>query len=363
MSLKKSNSPYEEELKEAVCGVITSGWYLHGPQTESFEKELAASAGKPYAAAVSNGLDALRLIIRGYLELGKLKRGDAVMVNANTYIASILPLTEFGLRPILIEPDPTTYGINWEAALERSEKENIAAMMTVHLYGTPSWDADIAQKMRSKGIILIEDNAQAIGAEYKGIATGALGDASAFSFYPTKNVGALGDAGAVVTGDEELAKTIRALANYGSDRRYHNIYTGYNCRIDEIQAAMLRVKLRHLDRIIKERNTTASIYSEKISNPRITPPSRIEECRQVWHQYVVRTEHRDEFRDYLLQHGIFTDIHYATPPHLQPCYRGIFTTPLPLTEELSRTIVSLPIADISIPEAEYISEIINDYRK
>ncbi|MCM1428382.1 MAG: DegT/DnrJ/EryC1/StrS family aminotransferase [Clostridium sp.] len=362
LSLKEIDSAYVAELKEAATRVIDSGWYLHGPETKAFEKQLSETTAGREAIAVSNGLDALRLIFRGYMELGRLKPGNGVMVNANTYIASVLPLTEFGLKPIMVEPDPTSYGINWETALQAADANNAKALLSVHLYGTPSWDDEIAAELRRKGFILIEDNAQAIGARYHDRPTGSLGDAAAFSFYPTKNIGALGDAGAVTTSDTELANAIRALANYGSDRRYHNIYKGLNCRMDEIQAAMLRVKLQHLEEISQRRNHTAKIYMQKISNPLVTLPSFLADCRQVWHQFAVLTPKRDEFRKYLLDNGIQTDIHYAVPPHLQPCYSGMFTTSLPLTESLADRIVSLPIAGISDEDAEYVAYVINDFR-
>lgn len=357
-----------KELREAACRVIDSGYYINGPETKAFEQELAAYAGCSMAVGVSNGLDALRLIFRGLSELGRLRPGDAVMVNANTYIASVLPLSEFGLHPLLIEPDPETYGIDWNLALKAAEMADaegnhpVRALLTVHLYGTPSWNEEAAAELRNKGIIIIEDNAQAIGATFHGIPTGGLGDAAAFSFYPTKNIGALGDAGAVTTSDPELAATVRALANYGSDRRYHNIYRGYNCRLDEIQAAMLRVKLRHLEETSSRRRATAEIFLSEINNPHITLPSTPDGCTQVWHQFPILCNSRDELQKHLSALGIDTDIHYAVPPHLQPCYEGILTgTSLPLTERLADTILSLPIADLSDDEARYIAHNINSY--
>lgn len=367
LSLKKSNSPYMEELLDAACRVVESGWYLNGPEIRAFEQELAAATGAACAIGVSNGLDAMRLIFRALMEAGRLRPGDGVMVNANTYIASILPLTEFGLTPVLIEPDTATFGIDWQAALARAENPRagdppLRGLLTVHLYGNPSWDETAAERLRSLGCAIVEDNAQAIGASVNGRPTGNLGDAAAFSFYPTKNIGALGDAGAVATDDPALADAVRALANYGSDRRYHNIYRGYNCRLDEIQAAMLRVKLRHLDEITSARQLTAGLYRQLIANPGIKLPAILENSVQVWHQFPILAERRDELREYLQSHGIQTDIHYAVPPHLQPCYAGYFHESLPLTERLADMLVSLPIADMEDDDVRRISETINRFK-
>ncbi|MDE7095926.1 MAG: DegT/DnrJ/EryC1/StrS family aminotransferase, partial [Muribaculaceae bacterium] len=259
LNLAKTNAPLLKELEDAASRVIRSGCYLHGPETKAFEEELAMQCGSKYAIGVSNGLDALRLIIRGYIETGRLRPGDAVMVAANTYIATVMPVTEFGLVPIFVEPDADTMNFNWDEAsrilAENDDSQfplNIRCALITHLYGTPCWDSTVADMMRSRGMIIVEDNAQAIGAEaseegFNGVShTGNLADAAAFSFYPTKNIGALGDAGAVTTNDPVLADAVKALANYGTDRRYHNIYAGFNCRLDEIQAAMLRIKLRHM---------------------------------------------------------------------------------------------------------------------
>lgn len=368
LSLKAIDAPIAEELAGAASRVIESGYYLHGPETKAFERELAEATGTSECVGVSNGLDALRLITRAAMETGRLHRGDGVLVAANTYIASILPLTEMGLQPILIEPDERTFGIDWHLALRRFEEkgkeEKIRGLVTTHLYGNPSWDEEVAAKLRDCGVFIIEDNAQAIGARSgeAGKMTGALGIAAAFSFYPTKNIGAIGDAGAVTTSDPEIASAVRALANYGSDRRYHNIYEGYNCRLDEIQAAILRVKLNRLSEITARRQHTADIYLEAITNPETALPCRLEGDTQVWHQFVVRTRDRDGFRAYLDSCGIGSDVHYAVPPHLQPCYAGRFTEPLPLTEALAESVVSLPIAGVSDEDARRVTEAINSWR-
>lgn len=366
------------ELEEASSRVIRSGCYLHGPETKAFETELASQCGAKYAVGVSNGLDALRLIIRAYIELGRLREGDAVMVAANTYIATVIPITEFGLVPIFVEPDEDSMNFNWHQAIrilkenDRSEKPlAIKAALITHLYGTPCWNRHIALEMHDRGIIIIEDNAQAIGAESaeEGLngnrKTGNLCDAAAFSFYPTKNVGAIGDAGAVTTSDPQLAAAVKALANYGTDYRYHNLYAGYNCRLDEIQAAMLRVKLRHIDEETSRRNAVAKIYSDKIKCGVVTIPKSFPDMVQVWHQYVVclPEELRDGFREYLSQNGIATDVHYPAPPYLQPCYEKDYR-PLGLTPSISlaNRCVSLPIANVTPDEAAEIARIINGFR-
>lgn len=370
LRLTDTTAPLADELKAAAARVIDSGWYLNGPETKAFEKELAASVeSKLPAVGTSNGLDALRLIFRGLLELGKLSKGDEVLVPANTYIASILPLTEFGLTPVLVEPDEQTLCMSADDASCRITRHT-RAMLVVHLYGNPCWNEELRQLVEQHDLILIEDNAQAIGAKSvcpgkNGTAScGNLGDASAFSFYPTKNIGALGDAGAVVTPHAELSDAIRALANYGSDRRYHNVYQGYNCRIDELQAAFLRIKLARLDAESDARNAAAEIYSREIDNQLVIKPALIPGTRQVWHQYPVHIKagRRDEFREYLQREGVGTDIHYATPPHLQPCYAdGAIGTQYPVTERLAQSEVSLPIANISPEQASAIAKIINKF--
>lgn len=386
LDLAQSNAPYLGELEEAALGVIRGGRYLHGHETAAFERELAAQCGAAHAIGVSNGLDAIRLILRAYLEMGRLEKGDYVMVAANTYIATVLPITEFGLRPIFVEPDPDTMNFSWQNALSPFPHfpspltpnpslfplPQVKAAIITHLYGTPCWDAEAALRLRNRGILIIEDNAQAIGALaaeegfHGSRATGALGDAAAFSFYPTKNIGALGDAGAVATSDTALSDTIRALANYGSDRRYHNIYRGYNCRMDEIQAAMLRVKLRHLDEETGRRAAIAGVYDSTISNPLVEKPAIFPAMRQVWHQYVVRLPEglRDRFRTYLAEKGIGTDVHYPDPPYLQPCYSEYADLAQPDRPSIvmSRTCVSLPIANVSPSEALEVSRVINTFQ-
>lgn len=362
LDMKRLTAPYATELKEACSAVIDSGRFLHGPQTRAFEDEICAMHSVEHCVAVSNGLDALRLILRGWVLTGRLCPGDEVLVAANTYVASVLAITDAGLTPVLVEPESLTMNMDPQAA-EAAITSRTRAIMEVHLYGTPCRHIQLAELARRHGLLIMEDNAQAIGAAIGGQMTGTLGDAAAFSFYPTKNVGALGDAGAVLTPHADLADAVRALANYGSDTRYHNIYQGFNCRMDEIQAAMLRVKLRHLDAETRRRQQVARVYSEKISNPEVKTPAMLPECRQVWHQYVVRTPRREELRRFLEERGVQTDIHYATPPHRQPCYAGqLSDLHLPLTERLAEEVVSLPIATVSPEQAAEIAKIINTFK-
>lgn len=362
LDMKRLTAPYATELKEACSAVIDSGRFLNGSQTRALEDELCAMHGVEHCVAVSNGLDALRLILRGWVLTGKLHEGDEVLVAANTYVASVLAITDSGLTPVLVEPEPITMNMDPQAA-EAAVTPRTRVIMEVHLYGTPTRHAPLAELARRHGLLIMEDNAQAIGAAIGGQMTGTLGDAAAFSFYPTKNVGALGDAGAVLTPHADLADAVRALANYGSDTRYHNIYQGFNCRMDEIQAAMLRVKLRHLEAETRRRQQAALVYSDKITDPLVQTPATLPECRQVWHQYVVRTPHREELRRYLEERGVQTDIHYATPPHRQPCYADRWEgLQLPFTELLADEVMSLPIATVSPGQAAEIARIINTFK-
>lgn len=370
LDLGTVNAPYFEAMKEAAARVIESGRYIGGQEVEAFERDMAALCMTPYAVGVSNGLDALRLILEGYKALGRLKEGDEVIVPANTYIASVLAVTQAGLTPVLVDPDYETMNLS-ARGIKEGLSERTRAVMPVHLYGRVAWDEDMAEVCRHNNLIVLEDAAQSIGARssVKGIhgsdMAGGLGDAAAMSFYPTKNVGAIGDAGCVMTHDRELANAIRALANYGSDRRYHNIYCGLNCRLDPIQAAMTRVKLADVNKANARRFARAVAYDRHITNPLIKKPlisPTVTDC--VWHQYVIRVAEgrRDELQSYLEAEGVGTDIHYAVPPHLQPCYKGLNHKPLPVTEQLAREILSLPISDCtSEKEARQIANIINRF--
>lgn len=368
LDLGAVNAPYADELVKAAERVVRSGRYVGGEEVERLESMLSGMTGAPYIIGVSNGLDALRLILKGYVALGVMKNGDEVIVPGNTYVASLLAITDAGLKPVPVDADIQTMNIDSQL-VEKAVTPKTKAIMTVHLYGRVAWDNTLADIAKRYGLKVIEDNAQGIGGIattaglYGSRRTGSLGDAAAFSFYPTKNVGALGDAGAVATHDKELAMTVRALANYGSDRRYHNIYLGYNCRLDPMQAAMLTVKLPHTDRENADRFERAVTYSRNIQRPDVVTPMMSETVTDnVWHQYVLRVTNgkRAEFISRLAENGVGTDIHYATPPHRQPCYAGLPHSALPVTELLANEVVSLPIATgTSVKDAAEISEIIN----
>lgn len=368
LNLGQSNARYADRLKEAAARVIDSGRFLAGPETAALESELAAYVGARHCIAVSNGLDAIRLIFRAYIELGRLHPGDEVLIPDNTFIASVLPVEELGLRPVMMPLSADDMNLDL-SRVEEFITPRTRALLLVHLYGTTCWDDAICRSLHERGLLIIEDNAQAVGAiaQCEGFHgsrfAGALGDAAAVSFYPTKNLGALGDGGAVLTSDEELARTVRVLANYGSDRRYHNITRGYNNRLDEIQAAFLRIKLEDLDEETERRREVAGIYNDTIINPIVCVPKIFPDRRQVWHQYVIRTPHRDRLKDYLESNGIQTDIHYAVPPHMQPCFDGSLDDPrLKEAEELADSILSLPIANLTPADARHIASVINLYQ-
>lgn len=362
LNLKTVNEPYETAIGEAILRVATSGRYIGGIETEAFEHELAASCRAKYCIGTGNGLDALRLIIKAYIVLGKMAPGDEIIVPANTFIASILAISDNGIKPVFAEPDPRTMNLD-TTRLDEYLTPRTKAVMTVHLYGRTCFDDNLKTFADKNGLIIIEDNAQAIGATTAdGLTTGSLGDAAAFSFYPTKNIGALGDAGAVTTSDALLADTVRALGNYGSDIQYHNIYKGLNSRLDPIQAAILRVKLPHLDEENDLRRNIACIYNDNIKNPAIVKPLFANDRTSVWHQYVVQTENRDAFRNFLLNNGVETAVHYPTAPFDQPCYASDYNSDCPIARKLSETVVSLPVSRCtSESDAIEIAEIINAY--
>lgn len=368
LRLSDVNAPYRDAMVEAMTRVVDSGYYVGGPEVERFERMLADMEHAPYALGVTNGLDALRLILKGYIALGRLSPGDKVMVPANTYVASVLAISDSGLVPVLCEPDPETLNLD-TARLDEYYTPEVKAIMPVHLYGRVCWDNSLVEFVRRRNLIVVEDNAQAIGAVadtdglFTSRHTGALGHAGAFSFYPTKNIGALGDAGAVVTNDPDLAAAVRALANYGSDRRYHNIYKGYNCRLDPVKAAQLAVKLPHTDEENDLRRRRALIYENTITNPRIRRPAFVADSRHVWHQYVIRCQERDDLRDWLTANGVGTDIHYAVPPHRQPCYAEYAGLLLPVTDAIAGTVLSLPVSrTTSESDAREIAAIVNGWR-
>jgi dTDP-4-amino-4,6-dideoxygalactose transaminase len=360
LDLQKINQKYAAELKKAAADVIDSGWYLLGERVKIFENELSDYIQVPHSIGVANGLDALRLILRGYMELGLMKEGDEVIVPANTYIASILAITDNRLVPVFVEPDPQTYNLDI-SKIEKRITPLTKAILVVHLYGRVCWSEELESIAKKYQLKIIEDNAQAIGASWKGIKTGALGDAAGFSFYPGKNLGALGDAGAVTTKNDELARTIRALANYGSHVKYENKYQGLNSRMDEIQAAFLSVKLKYIDIENDYRRMVANRYISEIKNATIILPYVPEDEKEhVWHLFVIQTNARVQLRDEFLNKKIQTLIHYPIPPHKQEAYLNYNHLSLPVTESIHNKVVSLPISPvISVDEIEFIIESIN----
>lgn len=365
--LRLTNEKEMTDFIRIATEVLRSGRYVNGPAVSDFERELAAICNTDYCVAVSTGLDALRLILLGYIHLGKLKPGDEVIVPANTFIATFLAVTSCGLTAVAAD-------IADDFCLDFSRlplTEKTRAVIPVHLYGNVCYNRQEFDRLRSNGILIIEDNAQAIGASIltggKICPTGSLGDAAAISFYPAKNIGAFGDAGAVITSDENLAKTVRMLANYGSQKKYIHELQGFNCRMDEIQAALLRRKLSSLKEVIDRRQSTAFLYNKLIYNKNFIKPTIFPNQRQVWHQYVVRyigtSYSRDEIREILKDRGIGTEVHYPVPCHLQPCYSSdknlkVYNRPL-RAEKISQEIISLPIANTTDEEILYIAETLN----
>lgn len=336
------NARYADQLKAAAARVIDSGRYILGEELAAFEREFASYCGVRHAVGVGNGLDALSLILRGYKELGVLKEGDEVIVPGNTFIATILAITDNRLIPVPVEPDPVTFNID-PASVEAAIGPRTRAIMVVHLYGQLADMPRLTELASHHRLLLIEDAAQAHGAMSDLRKAGAFGDAAAFSFFPAKNLGALGDAGAVVTNDDELLHRIQALRNYGSEVKYQHLYQGINSRLDEIQAAMLRVKLAHLDEDIRLRRRIALRYRELIRHPLIQLPEVGIEESHAWHLFVVRTAHRDALQKHLSEHGIQTQVHYPIPPHRQPAYTSLRHVHLPLTEQLHKEVLSLPM--------------------
>ena len=363
LDLKAINSLHDAELRAAVNRVMDSGWYLKGEATQQFEQHYADYIGTKYCIGCGNGLDALTLIFRAYIEMGVMAPGDEVIVPANTYIASILAITECGLKPVLVEPSIETLQID-DTLIEQAITNRTRAIMIVHLYGRCAYTDRIGDICRNHGLKLIEDNAQSHGCTYltphspllTPRKTGSLGHAAAHSFYPTKNLGALGDAGAVTTDDKSLAEVIRSIGNYGSSRKYVFDYKGRNSRIDEIQAAILDVKLRYLDVENQKRKQIAAIYINKVNNPLI----RIPQCDDrdcVWHIFPVLCEQRDRLQQYLKDNGVETQIHYPVPPHKQRCYSEWNHLSFPITERIHREELSIPCNQAM--KNEEVDEIIN----
>ena len=341
LDLKKITALHSEEIKSAIGSVVDSGWFLQGEATGRFERDYAAFIGTSHCVTCGNGLDALTLILRAYIEMGVMEPGDEVIVPANTYIATILAITENGLKPVLVEPRWDTYQID-DSLLEQAITARTRALMIVHLYGRLAYTERIGELCRAYGLRLIEDNAQAHGLRCGSRRTGSLGDAAAHSFYPGKNLGALGDAGAVTTDDAVLAQTVRALANYGSERKYVFRYKGRNSRMDELQAAVLGVKLRHLDEENMIRRSVALDYIENVNNPLLQVPSLDYWRNSVFHIFPVMCCRRDELHDYLAAGGVQTMIHYPIPPHRQQCYPEWAQLSLPVTERIHAEELSIP---------------------
>lgn len=377
LDLQKVTARYADEIHQAVDQVVDSGWYLQGNAVKQFEHDYAQYIGTKHCVGVGNGLDALALIYRAYIELGVMQKGDEIIVPANTYIASILAITENGLKPVLVEPSPETLQID-DAKIEAAITERTKSIMIVHLYGRCAFTSHIGELCQKYNLKLVEDNAQAHGCRYvevgtdasehhstnHGKRTGSLGDAAGHSFYPGKNLGALGDAGAVTTNDEALADTIRALANYGSRKKYVFKYKGRNSRLDEIQAAVLDVKLRHLDEDNAHRRTIARYYEQELGSKLISLPSLLPLESNVYHIFPILCTHRDALQEYLSFHGIQTLIHYPIPPHQQECYQEWSSQSYPITEKIHREELSLPISPVmAMEEAEEVVKAIKAYKK
>ena len=361
LDLQRITQKYAEEIHEAVDRVVDSGWYLQGKENERFEANYAQYIGTKYAVGCANGLDALIWIFRAYVEMGIMKPSDEVIVPANTYIASILAISENGLKPVLIEPSIETYQID-DSKIEAAITERTRAILIVHLYGQCAYTEKIGELCKKYDLKLVEDNAQAHGCKFNGRKTGSLGDATGHSFYPGKNLGAFGDAGAVTTDDEELAEVVRAVANYGSQKKYVFKYCGRNSRLDEIQAAVLGVKLKHLDEDVAIRKKIAKYYIEHIKHPDIITPIVEDWDAHVFHIFTIRTKKRDELQKYLTDNGVQTIIHYPIPPHKQECYKEWNILSFPITEQIHNEELSLPMSPVLQKEdVERVVEVINKY--
>jgi dTDP-4-amino-4,6-dideoxygalactose transaminase len=369
LDLQKINAQYAAELKQAASEVIDSGWFLMGKRLSSFENKLANYIGAKNAIGVANGLDALRLILKAYTDMGVMNEGDEVIVPANTYIASILAITDNRLKPVLVEPKNSSLNLDIDL-IESHITPKTKAIMIVHLYGQVSWSEKLSALAKKYNLKVIEDNAQAIGAEWNGIKTGNLGDAAGFSFYPGKNLGALGDAGAVTTNDNALAKHIRALGNYGSNKKYVNEFQGLNSRLDEIQAAFLEVKLKYIDAENKYRRQLASFYLNGIKNSNIGLPipenksfDYAKNTEHVWHLFVIRCKQRDKLQEYLTEKNVQTLIHYPIPPNKQLAYKEMNHLDYPLTNAIHNEVLSLPISPVMTEdEIQKIITILNNFK-
>ncbi len=374
LDLQQINSTYASQLKEVASQVIDSGWYLFGENLKRFENNLSNYIGVKYSIGVANGLDALRLVLKAYIEMGVMAEGDEVIVPANTYIASILAITDNNLKPVFVEPSLDTYNLDL-SLIEKNITNRTKAIMVVHLYGQACWNEELDNIAQKYGLKILEDNAQSIGAKFTykdktspSIRTGALGNAAGFSFYPGKNMGALGDAGAVTTNDKELARVIRALANYGSTEKYINDYQGLNSRMDEIQAAFLNIKLENIEKENQRRREIAQLYLDGINNSYIKLPfpqneiSPSTDLGHVWHLFVVRSTYRDQLQKFLTEKNIQTLIHYPIPPYKQEAYRAMNDLSFPITEKIHNEVLSLPISPtLSNDDVQKVVDTINSF--
>ena len=358
LELKRITDMHGEEIRRAVDDVVCSGWYLQGTSVKAFEEQYAEYIGTRHCVSCGNGLDALRLMLRGYIELGKLKEGDEVIVPANTYIATILAITDCRLVPVLVEPNIDTLQID-DSLIEQYISERTKAVMIVHLYGRCAMTERIADICRRHNLLLFEDNAQAHGCTFQGRHTGSLGNAAAHSFYPGKNLGALGDAGAVTTDDDELAAIVRAIANYGSAKKYVFDYQGLNSRMDEIHAAVLSVKLKYLDEDNNRRKQIAHYYINNINNPEVRMMKE-DGTDNVRHIFPILSPHRDTLQQHLLAEGVATMIHYPIPPHRQKCYPQFAHLQLPITDLIHQQELSLPCHQaMTDEEVEWVAKAVN----
>ncbi|MMZ59244.1 dTDP-3-amino-3,6-dideoxy-alpha-D-galactopyranose transaminase [compost metagenome] len=359
LDLKKINLRHEQAIMDAMHKVMHSGWYILGEEVKSFESEFADYCGTRFSLGVANGLDALELIIKAY----GIGPGDEVIVPSNTYIASILSISANGATPVMVEPDIRTYNIDPDQ-IERKITSKTKAILVVHLYGQACNMKPIRRIAGKYNLKIIEDCAQSHGATYEGKRAGNLGDAAAFSFYPGKNLGALGDAGAITTNDEELYDKLKALRNYGSHKKYENLFKGYNSRLDEFQAPILKEKLKYLDNDNSIRRSIASYYLNHIDNNKIVlPVVESEDISHVWHVFVVRTTSRDKFIEHMTSKGIQTMIHYPIPPHKQMAYEEWNHLSYPISEQIHSQVVSLPISPVmDEEEVKCVVEAVNEYR-
>lgn len=358
LDLAKVNNRYRKEIDEAICSILDEGWYLQGKQNDFFSEEYASFCGTKYALGVDNGLDALRLILIGY----GIGVGDEVIVPSNTFIASILAISQTGATPVLVEPSEITFNIDADK-IEKAITNRTKAIMVVDLYGRAVEMEKIWLLAKKYGLKIIEDAAQAHGAKYQGKRTGNLGDATGFSFYPGKNLGCFGNGGAITTNDEELFTKVKAIANYGSDRKYHHIFKGCNSRLDEIQAAVLRIKLKYLDRDNQVRRNVAQFYLANIHNPKIVLPDPGQVDQHVWHLFVVRCQERTKLIEFLKEKEIQTIIHYPTPPHKQGAYREWDNRSYPISEKLHSEVLSIPMSPVlSQEEMQYVVDSLNAFK-